>query len=244
MRLSCASQQCILMVLLNLVLERWAIIFIVEISPFRLLLLMLINRTVRLNAIYVLLLTACKLCLLTLSFLLPSGAGPFLPCSTSIIDFQPLFFLLVSLCLRLSRSASLTSLTFGYKGASALFLFLQNSILRVAHIVMRLFLLGMMRIVLGGTSMILRVPVIFLVILFSMNRFLDIFLLHIILSLLPLLIPTLLRVLFILVFVHLMVRPLLILFMLMMSPLRPVALVWLMGVPLSFLFLIFLISFL
>ena len=120
-------------------------------------------------------------------------------------------------------------------------------VLRVDLVVMKRYLLGMMKIVLVGMFGISRGLVIFLATSFLMNLYLVIFLLLVkILSFLPPQILCLCLDLFALVFVLLVVRPLLILFTLVMLLLLRGVLEWfsLMGVLLSFRFLIFSILFL
>jgi hypothetical protein len=139
-------------VLLSFVRAGWVSTSVVVVLVCRLPLLMLMLRMARWSGIFALWRILCRRCWLIPVCLLLSGVGLCPLHNIFVIDFLRRSCLLVSLLLKLTIVRSLTSLIFGYGGASASFSFLLNFGLRAVLGDMKPFLLVMMTIELVGMS--------------------------------------------------------------------------------------------
>src|SRR5271155_5044433 len=110
----------------NFVRVRWLNIYVVAVLLFRSRLPMLILRMARRNGIFGLWKTVCRLFWPTQACQPLFGAGQYRHLNTFVIDFPPLYFLPVSLRLRLTFVVNPTFHIFAYGGANVSSLFLRS----------------------------------------------------------------------------------------------------------------------
>jgi hypothetical protein len=128
------------------------------------------SKMVKPSVTFVPLRTICKPCLQIPVFLFPSGAGPSVLHNTFITVFQPPFFLQMSPPMNDTTNENQISHVSMYEGVSALYLFLQSSILKVVHIILKEFSSAIIIIVSDGMFATRKTQCIFLGTSFLMRR--------------------------------------------------------------------------